>query len=128
MGFLLSPQGNMKPVQVLAAGEESEPLCLHFKSKKNSFFPPFHDTVQRIMVWKTRLKHAGRVRHCSLFPWLKQTNSARHSLGWTQRKVSRRVVRRRLGCCRMCVSVCECRWVPGHERRLYCHTYAANGL
>lgn len=29
--FLLSPQGWVKPVQVLAAGEEWEPLCLCFK-------------------------------------------------------------------------------------------------
>lgn len=60
-----------------------------------------------------------------------KTKSAGSSLGWTHRKVSCQVVCRHLGCCRMCVSVCECRRVLGrHELhpRLYHHTCAAKGM
>lgn len=113
--FLLSSQGWVKPVQVLAAGEEWD-------------FLPFHDKIQRIIVWKTRLKHTGRVKRWSLFSFKQNKKCTMQS---RLDPPEGQVVCRRLGCCRMCVSVCEWRRVLGwHELRLclYHHMCTANSL
>lgn len=62
------------------------------------------------MVWKTRLKHTGSVRRCSLFSHLKKkkNKSAQSILGWTQLEGQSSGHLQAFG---LLQDVCECVWM-----------------